>query len=408
MSSSLLPAGFDFANLDLFADRIPEEEFALLRENAPVWWNAEPYNEVGYYDSGFWVVTRHEDVKTISKDSKLFSSWEKTAMLRADANLADQRLEAERLIMLNKDAPEHTKLRRIVSRGFTPRAINRLEETLRRRAEQIVEEAKENGSGDFVVDVASELPLQAIAELLGVPQEDRRKLFDWSNQMVGMDDPEFEVDPGTASMELIGYAWNMAEERKKCPMGDIVTNLIEADVDGEALGSDEFGFFVILLAVAGNETTRNAITHGMKAFLDHPDQWERFKQERPKSAADEIVRWATPVVAFQRTATADTELGGQHIREGDRLAMYYSSANFDPEVFDEPQKFDIMRDPNPHVGFGGTGAHYCLGANLALLEIDLMFNAIADAMPNIREVSPPDRMRSNWLNGVKHYQVAYE
>src|SRR5699024_2811589 len=197
-------------------------------------------------------------------------------------------------------------------------------------------------------------------------------------------------------------------ERKGCPMDDIVTKLVQADVDGEALSSDEFGFFVILLAVAGNETTRNAITHGMKAFMDNPQQWELYKQHRPKTAPDEIVRWASPVMSFQRTATADTELGGQHIRKGDRVGMFYSSANFDPEVFDEPYKFDIMRENNPHVGFGGTGAHYCVGANLARLEIDLMFNAIADAMPNIREVSEPDRLRSSWLNGIKHYQVASE
>jgi cholest-4-en-3-one 26-monooxygenase len=199
----------------------------------------------------------------------------------------------------------------------------------------------------------------------------------------------------------------MAEERRKCPMDDIVTKLVQADIDGELLASEEFGFFVILLAVAGNETTRNAITHGMKAFIDHPEQWEIYKALRPKTAPDEIVRWATPVVAFQRTATSDTELGGQHIRKGDRVGMFYSSANFDPEVFDQPEKFHILREDNPHVGFGGTGSHYCIGANLARLEIDLIFNAIADTMPNIREVSPPDRLRSSWLNGIKHYQVMY-
>src|SRR5699024_1165218 len=310
----------------------------------------------GFGDEGYWVVTRHEDIKKISKDSELFSSEENTAIIRFDENIGQEGLDAQKVILLNMDPPQHTKVRRIVSKGFTPRAVNRLEQTLRERAEQIVAEAGENGSGDFVTDVACELPLQAIAELLGVPQEDRGKVFDWSNQMVGYEDPEYDVDRTTAATEILGYASGMAEERKGCPMDDIVTKLVQADVDGEALSSDEFGFFVILLAVAGDGTTRNALTHGMKAFMDNPQQWELYKQHRPKTAPDEIVRWASPVMSFQRTATADTELGGQHIRKGDRVGMFYSSANFDPEVFDEPYKFDIMRENNPHVGFGGTGS----------------------------------------------------
>nr|WP_221472798.1 cytochrome P450 [Amycolatopsis umgeniensis] len=403
----MIPAGFDFTDPDLYATRLPLAEFAELRRTAPVWWNPQPHNTAGFRDDGYWVVSRLEDVKAVSRDSELFSSREKTAIIRFDENMTDDSLEANRLVLLNMDAPQHTKLRRIVSKGFTPRSISKLEDTLRDRAERIVSEAKKKGSGDFVVDVACELPLQAIAELIGIPQEDRLKIFDWSNQMVSYDDPEYEVEPLAASAEIVGYAWNMAEERRKCPMDDIVTKLVQADVDGESLASDEFGFFVILLAVAGNETTRNAITHGMKAFLDHPDQWELYKKERPKTAPDEIVRWATPVVAFQRTATRDTELGGQHIRKGDRVGMFYSSANFDPDHFDEPEKFDILREDNPHVGFGGTGSHYCIGANLARLEIDLIFNAIADVMPNISEVAQPDRLRSSWLNGIKHYQVRY-
>jgi cholest-4-en-3-one 26-monooxygenase len=404
----MIPAGFDFTDPDLYAKRLPLAEFAELRRTAPVWWNAQPHNLAGFGDDGFWVVTRLEDVKEVSRDSELFSSQEKLAIIRFDETMTPENMDANRLVLLNMDAPQHTKLRRIVSKGFTPRAIAKLEDTLRDRAARIVHEAAKKSSGDFVQDVACELPLQAIAELIGVPQEDRKKIFDWSNQMIGYDDPEYQVEPLAASAELVGYAWSMAEERRKCPMEDIVTKLIHADIDGESLNSEEFGFFVILLSVAGNETTRNAITHGMKALLDHPDQWELYKERRPKTAPDEIVRWATPVVAFQRTAMADTELGGQRIRKGDRVGMFYSSANFDPEVFDEPEKFDVLRDPNPHVGFGGTGSHYCIGANLARLEIDLIFNAIADEMPNIRELAAPTRLRSGWLNGIKHYEVAYE
>jgi cholest-4-en-3-one 26-monooxygenase len=242
---------------------------------------------------------------------------------------------------------------------------------------------------------------------MGVPQEDRDKIFDWSNKMIAYDDPEYAITEevgAESATEIIAYAMNMAADRKQCPAHDIVTQLVAAEDQGN-LNSDEFGFFVLMLAVAGNETTRNAITHGMHAFLTHPDQWELYKRERPSTTAEEIVRWATPVAAFQRTATQDTELGGKLIRKGDRVGLFYASANHDPDVFDEPDDFDITRDPNPHLGFGGGGPHYCLGKSLAVLEIDLIFNAIADAMPGLQLVEDPRRLRSAWINGVKELRV---
>ncbi|MEV0062127.1 cytochrome P450 [Nocardia sp. NPDC050718] len=414
MPAPSIPAGFDFTDPALWETRNPVQEFAELRRNAPVWWNHQPDDQSGgFKDGGYWVVSKHEHIKEISRKPELFSSQAKGSVIRLPGQITVDQIELTSALLLNMDPPKHTKIRRIISKGFSPRAVEGLRAALAARAQAIVASAKVAGTGDFVEQVACELPLQAIAELIGVPQEDRRKLFDWSNQMLNYDDPEYGDTATTtvsdnASVELLGYAWNMAEQRRADPLDDIVSRLVHADLDGEALGSDEFGFFVILLAVAGNETTRNAITHGMKAFVDNPDQWELFKRQRPRTAADEIIRWATPVTVFQRTATADTELGGQLIREGQRVGLFYSSANFDEEAFEDPFRFDILRDPNPHLAFGGTGAHYCVGANLARLEIDLMFNAIADAMPNLSQVSAPERLRNGWINGIKHWHVRYE
>ncbi|GAA0580822.1 cytochrome P450 [Actinomadura livida] len=404
-----VPAGFDFSDPDLMAERVPLAEFALLRRTGRPWWNAQPRGRTGFDDDGFWVISKHAHVKEISRDHELFSSNANGAIIRFNESLGTEELDVQREnLLLHMDPPQHTKLRQIVARGFTPRVIGRLHDALQERAERIVAEARRRGGeGDFVTEIAAELPLQAIAELMGVPQEDRRRLFDWSNQMLGYDDPDYDADPACAAAEIIGYAMELADRRRGCPAHDIVTKLVQADVDGRGLTDDEFGYFTILLAVAGNETTRNAISHGMIAFMDNREQWELFKAERPESAVDEIVRWATPVTAFQRTATRDTELGGAEIKAGDRLAMYYSSANFDEEVFEDPASFDITRSPNPHLGFGGTGAHYCIGANLARLEIRLMFDAIADQMPHIARLGEPRRLRSPWLNGIKELPVRY-
>ncbi|MGW0737917.1 cytochrome P450 [Streptomyces sp. NPDC002851] len=438
MPCPALPEGFDATDPDLLQRRVPLPEFAELRKVAPVWWCPQQRGITGFDDEGYWAVTRHADVKYVSTHPELFSSTTNTAVIRFNEHITRDQIEVQRLIMLNMDPPEHTRVRQIVQRGFTPRAIRGLEDALRDRARRIVEEAekaaqkgaekgteegveKEAGRGsegfDFVTRVAVELPLQAIAELIGIPQEDRARIFDWSNKMIAYDDPEYAITEevgAEAAMELIGYAMNMAAARKESPDKaarsakadkDIVSQLVAAEGEGN-LSSDEFGFFVLLLAVAGNETTRNAISHGMHAFLTHPDQWELYKRERPATAAEEIVRWATPVVSFQRTATQDTELGGVTVKKGQRVGLFYSSANNDLEVFDEPEKFDITRDPNPHLGFGGGGPHFCLGKSLAIQEIDLIFNALADALPDLRLVGDPRRLRAAWLNGIKELRVA--
>jgi cholest-4-en-3-one 26-monooxygenase len=409
MASPNLPDGFDPTDPDLCVKGLPVDEWAELRKTQPIWWCEQPIGKSGgFNDGGYWVVTKLNDVKEVSRRSDIFSSYENCVIPRFNDDIAREDIEVQRFVMLNMDAPHHTRLRKIISRGFTPRAVGRLEAELAERAQNIAKTALAEGTGDFVEQVSAELPLQAIAGLLGVPLDDRDKLFRWSNEMTGNDDPEFaHIDPKMSSFELIQYAMQMAEEKAKNPGDDIVTTLINADIEGEKLSDDEFGFFVVMLAVAGNETTRNSITHGMKAFMDYPDQWELYKKERPETTADEIVRWATPVTCFQRTALEDTKLSGVQIKKGQRVVMFYRSANFDEDVFEDPNTFNILRDPNPHVGFGGTGAHYCIGANLARMTINLIFNAVADHMPDLKPISDPERLRSGWLNGLKHWQVDY-
>jgi cholest-4-en-3-one 26-monooxygenase len=403
-----IPSDFDFLDSELNLERLPVAELAELRNTEPIHWVDVPGGTGGFGDKGYWLLTKHADVKEVSRRSDVFGSSPDGAIPVWPQGMTRDAIDLQRSVLLNMDAPHHTRLRKIISRGFTPRAIGRLQDELAQRAQNIAKAAAAEGSGDFVEQVSCELPLQAIAGLLGVPQDDRDKLFRWSNEMTAGEDPEYaDVDPAQSSMELIMYAMAMADERGKNPTDDIVTTLIQADVDGEKLSDDEFGFFVIMLAVAGNETTRNSITHGMIAFANNPDQWELYKKERPETAADEVVRWATPVSAFQRTALEDVELNGVQIKKGQRLVLSYRSANFDEEVFTDPQTFNILRDPNPHVGFGGSGAHFCIGANLARMTINLIFNAVADHMPDLRSVGEPERLRSGWLNGIKHWQVDY-
>lgn len=404
-----LPTGFDPTDPATNEVAIPLQEFMELRKTAPVWWvEQEPEARAGFLDTGFFAITRHADVSAVSKDSKNFSTAQDGAIIRFASTMTREQIELQRVMLINQDPPDHTKLRQIISRGFTPRAISALKDKLIERANKIVDDAIAKGEGDFVFEVAAELPLQAIAELLGVPQEDRRKLFDWSNQMLAYDDPEYDADPEVAAAEILGYAMPLAEARKQNPQDDIISKLVNADIDGHgALNDDEFGFFVILLAVAGNETTRNAITHGMKAFFDHPDQWELWKNERPETMVDEVIRWATPVTVFQRTALNDVEIGGQAIKAGQRVGLFYASGNHDPEVFENPDVFDITRENNPHLAFGGHGAHYCIGANLARLEVEIMFNVIADRLPNITQAGEPRRLRHAWINGIKELPVKY-
>jgi cholest-4-en-3-one 26-monooxygenase len=394
----------DLYTLEQYEQALPLEQLARLRNEAPVFKHDDPE-----LPEGFWALTRHADVEFVSRNSDIFSSYEKSALI---SEFPQEQLDQLRLLMLNQDPPQHTRTRSIVNRGFTPRMIGALEKRIYGVCDETVAAAVELGEGDFVSLCAAELPLVVIAELMGVPQEDRHKVFDWSNRMVGANDPEYGVTPEEArdaSIEMFMYANSLAEEKRKQPKDDIVTKLLTADEEGNELSELEFDSFFMLLAVAGNETTRNALTGGMYAFTQNPDQWERLKADHSliPTAADEIVRYVSPVIHFRRTATRDVEVGGVTIKAGDKVVIYYTSANRDESVFENPDTFDIGRDPNPHLGFGGGGPHFCLGRHLAKLEIEQMLQALLDRVDRVELVSPPRRLRSNFINGIKEMQVRF-
>jgi len=401
----------DLTDMDRFQAAFPHEWFTFLRREAPVWFHPPTATEGN--ERGFWVVTKYEDVIAVSRDWQTFSSEKSPESETGGIMLPDIGPESGvGTMMLMMDPPQHTRYRKIVSSAFTPRVIKLFEEQVRRRSREIVDRVIERGQCDFVTDIAAELPLQAIAEILGVPQEDRGKLFDWSNKMVGSSDPEYLVSPDEAmnvSVEMFTYANELGQEKRIAPTGDIVTAIVNAEVDGEQLSEMEFDMFFMLLSVAGNETTRNAITHGMMAFLEYPEQWKRLcaQPELFDTAAEEIVRWASPVIYFRRSVTHDTELRGQQLTAGDKITVWYPSANRDDDIFDNPFEFDIGRDPNPHIGFGGRGPHFCLGANLARLEIKAIFDELTRRVPDIAAVDSPARLRSNFIHGIKHLPVKW-
>jgi cholest-4-en-3-one 26-monooxygenase len=387
---------------DIWVRGVPHEAFRVLREKAPVFWQEYPGSQ------GFWAISRYEDLVAISKNHQTFSSHRGGTILR---DLPPEDLANTQTIMLNMDPPQHSKYRKLVSQGFTPRMTTRLERRIREMTAQILDRVTPLGRCDFVRDVAAELPLLVIAELIGVPLEDRAKVFEWSNRLIGFDDPEFHnsAEAGMhAAAELWMYANELAEKRKKEPRDDLVSVLANSEVDGERLSEVEFDSFFLLLAVAGNETTRNLISGGMQALIEHPDQWKRLK-ENPgllNTAVEEMLRWVSPVIHFRRTLTRPAEVRGVKMNEGDKVAIYYVSANRDEAVFENAMSFDVGRTPNNHIAFG-IGEHFCLGANLARLEIRVMFDEIIKRMPDMELAAPVRRLRSNFINGVKEMQVRF-
>jgi cholest-4-en-3-one 26-monooxygenase len=392
----------DLANLDTFVEGVPHDMFDTLRRDAPLYFHPEANG------SGFWCVVRYHDLEQISRDARVFSSEGGITLYES----AETELEQQRMMMLMMDPPRHTKLRLLVNKGFTPRMIEQLHDRIRQAAVDIIDTIAERGECDFVVDVAAELPLQVIAEMMGVPQADRHKVFEWSNRLIGSEDPEYAVsaeDAHGAAMELFRYANDLAAEKRAHPGDDLVSTLLAAEVDGERLSDLEFDLFFELLAVAGNETTRNLISHGMLALAENPDQRDLLLGDPSllPGAVDEMLRYASPVMYMRRTARADLELHGERIREGDKVALWYIAANHDPEVFADPHRFDIRRTPNDYLAFGGGGPHFCLGSHLAKLEIRVMFEELLTRLPGVELNGPVQRLRSNFINGIKHMPVRF-
>lgn len=382
----------------------PHEAFRRLRAEDPVHWHDMPG------DTGFWAITRYRDVFTVSLDQKTFSSQRGGVILRT---WRPDEYEAQKDMLVNLDPPEHTKYRRLVSMGFSSKIIRRLEPHIREIASDLVDQVAETGTCDFVASISAELPLRVIVELVGVPLEDRHKVLDWSNKMIGFDDPEYQTQPENqvakvAAAELFMYANALAEERLHQPREDLVSVLMQAEVDGHRLSAAQFNAFFLLLNVAGNETTRNLISGGMLALMQHPEERVRLLADPAllDSAVEEMLRWVTPVNQFRRTATRDVELGGKQIREGDKVVLFYASANRDEAVFENPDRFDVGRTPNEHLAFG-IGPHFCLGANLARLEIKVMFEELLRRLPDIELAGPVERLRSNFINGIKRMPVRF-
>jgi cholest-4-en-3-one 26-monooxygenase len=402
----------DLLDFDRFQRGEHHEMFRRLRAEDRVSWHENPDGK------GFWNLVKHADVVEANRDSERFSSEVGGVSILDPEEIESSRgqfNDTRGVMMLTMDPPKHTRYRLLVNKGFTPRMIGLLEQYLRHRSTLIVDNIIERGSCDFVEDLASELPLQAIADIMGVPQEDRKLLFQWSNAMIGADDPEY--GDGNQAMEastaLYMYVNQLAQERKRDPRDDIVTKLINAEVDGEKMSELEFDMFMLLLTVAGNETTRNTTAWGMYALMQHPEQYAALRGHLDhddgyfKNAVEEILRWASPVLHFRRTTMEDTSIGGQDIAKGDKVVLWYISANRDEDVFADPFTFDITRSPNEHIAFGGGGVHYCLGANLARMELNLIFREILERIPDMRLAGEPQMLRSNFIGGIKHMPVEF-
>jgi cytochrome P450 len=393
----------DLSDHDAFVDHVPHEWFRYLRQNDPVHWNDETDGR------GFWAVTRYEDIRHVHRDVETYSSELGGTSLE---DLDEEQIEA-RKSMLDMDPPRHDELRGLIARRFTPRAVHVWEEQIRTVVNAVLDTALPMGEFDFVREISSEIPMQIFAEILGVPQDERREIIEIGDRLLGNQDPEFAVTETAdehrnlpfshpAALEMFEFGRRLAADRRKHPKNDIITQLAF-----EPLAQREFDTYFVLLATAGNETTRHTITHGLLALLEFPEEMERLRSEPElaKSAAEEKLRWATPVHHFRRTVAKDTELAGTPLKAGDKLTTWFVSGNFDEAVFEDPHRFDIGRTPNRHMAFGPGGIHHCMGAHLAKLEIRITFEELLKRSADIELLGPPERLRSNFFNGIKRLPV---
>lgn len=411
-SASVDAPGYpDIAHPGTYAVGVPHEEFSRRREHEPVAWVPEPLlwrhssgGRIASQGSGFWAATTHEAVLSASRRSQDFSSGAKGVFLTDPRTPGDLRLT--RQLLVNMDAPQHGRIRKLVTSVFTPRAVRELAGSVTAHAESLVEKVVRAGDFDVVTDLASELPLLVLSDLLGMPAEDRHQLYRWSNHLVGFDDPEYgggDVDAYRTTMaEAFSYALKLGMQRREHPTGDLISLLANAEVDGERLSDREFCNFWLLLVVAGNETTRHLTAGSLQALVEHPGQRDALVSGAApvSSAVEELLRWITPIMQFRRTAVQDTELCGQPIAAGEKVVLFYISANRDAAVFSDPQRLDLSRDPNPHLSFG-IGPHFCLGAHLARLELAALLTAIRPHLPRLELTGPVVRLESNFVNAVK-------
>lgn len=395
----------DLSDHDAFLEAVPHAAFAQLRAEDPVHWNPEPEGP------GFWAVTRYEDIRHVHRDVETYSSEIGGTSLE---DLDPDQIKA-RKSMIDMDPPRHDELRGLIARRFTPRAVGVWENQVRTVTREVLDLALPKGEFDFVHEISSEIPMQVFAEILGVPHDERRVIVELGDRLLGNQDPEYKVEPeeshrnlpfsSPAALEMFEFGRRLAAARRKEPREDIITQLAF-----EPLNQQEFDTYFLLLAAAGNETTRHTITHGLLALLEHPSELERLRaagddMDLRKSATEEILRWATPVHHFRRTAAVDTELAGTAIKAGDKVTTWFVSGDRDESVFENADVFDITRNPNRHMAFGPGGIHHCMGAHLAKMEVRIAFEELLARVDEIELTGPPERLRSNFFNGIKRLPV---
>lgn len=400
----------DIQSPEIYARGVPHREFRYLREHAPVSWHDEPDGR-----AGFWAVVRYRDLASVSSDWRTFSSARGSTL----EEMNPEELAARRS-MMDLDPPAHSRIRRLLSRGFTPRVISAYENAFRLMTAEVLAEVLGRGEFDLVEAVSKQIPVLWLCEHMGIPRHMSNRLIEWTDRMlVGDSDPEYwedRSDPqcrfapfgSPAGLEAFQYAAELASERRVRPGDDMISRVLQAEPGGEPLTDAEFNNFFAVLMIAGQEASRHSISQGVLALMERPDQLERLQKGEVGSmdrAVEEILRWATPIYHFRRTATRDVELGGQRIRQGDKVTIWYISANFDEEVFDDPYRFDISRHPNPQVSFGKGGPHYCLGAALGRLQVKVAMEELLPRISDLRLVGPAERLQSNFIHGIKRMPV---